>query len=143
MESGLARFERKGSPRRRPCSASAAPAWTRVNIVIVKVWCPDPDKLETAFVLSPDPGHQEDMIPIVLGGTPVSRFWVMGGVAAMMNGYPWVVQLKLVTAELLKIMPPHSSSKATKNESSCPDEIPLQMLPMGMWGPENMKIKNI
>ena len=37
----------------------------------------------------------------------------------------------------------HSSSKATKNESSCPDEIPLQMLPMGMWGPENMKIKNI
>ena len=37
----------------------------------------------------------------------------------------------------------HSSSKATKNESSCPDKIPLQMLPMGMWGPENMKIKNI
>ena len=37
----------------------------------------------------------------------------------------------------------HSSSKATKNESSCPDEIPLQMLPMCMWGPENMKIKNI
>ena len=46
------------------------------------------------------------MIPIVLGGTPVSRFWMMGGVDAMMNGYPWVVQLKLVTAELLKIMPP-------------------------------------
>ena len=37
----------------------------------------------------------------------------------------------------------HSSSKATKNESSCPDEIPLQMLPMGIWGPENMKIENI
>ena len=106
MESGLARFGRKGSPRRRPCSASAAPAWTRVNIVIVMVWCPDPDKLETAFVLSPDPRHQEDMIPIVLGGTPVSRFWVIGGVAATMNGYPWVVQLKLVMAELLKIMPP-------------------------------------
>ena len=46
------------------------------------------------------------MIPIVLGGTPVSRFWVIGGVAAMMNGYPWVVQLKVVTEELLKIMPP-------------------------------------
>ena len=42
-----------------------------------------------------------------------------------------------------QIQPMHSSSKATKNESSCPDEIPLQMLPMGMWGPENMKIKNI
>ena len=37
----------------------------------------------------------------------------------------------------------HSSSKATKNESSCPDEIPLQMLPMGIWGPENMKLENI
>ena len=37
----------------------------------------------------------------------------------------------------------HSSSKATKNESSCPDKIPLQMLPMGIWGPENMKIENI
>ena len=37
----------------------------------------------------------------------------------------------------------HSSSKATKNESSRPDEIPQQMLPMGMWGPENMKIENI
>ena len=37
----------------------------------------------------------------------------------------------------------HSSSKATKNELSCPDEIPLQMLPMGIWGPENMKIENI
>ena len=37
----------------------------------------------------------------------------------------------------------HSSSKATKNELSCPDEIPLQMLPMGIWGPENMKINNI
>ena len=37
----------------------------------------------------------------------------------------------------------HSSSKATKNESSCPSKIPLQMLPMGIWGPENMKIKNI
>ena len=46
------------------------------------------------------------MIPIVLGGTPVSRFWVFGGVDAMMNGYPWVVQLKYVVAELLKIMPP-------------------------------------
>ena len=74
--------------------------------MIVMVWCPDPDKLEPALVISPDPGHQEDMIPIVLGGTPVSRFWVIGGVAAMMNGYPWVVQLKLVTEELLKIMPP-------------------------------------
>ena len=41
------------------------------------------------------------------------------------------------------IMTRHSSSKATKNESSCPDEIPLQMLPMGIWGPENMKIENI
>ena len=46
------------------------------------------------------------MIPIVIGGTPVSRFWVIGGVDAMMNGYPWVVQLKYVVAELLKIMPP-------------------------------------
>ena len=35
------------------------------------------------------------MIPIVIGGTPVSRFWVLGGVDAMMNGYPWVVQLKV------------------------------------------------
>ena len=37
----------------------------------------------------------------------------------------------------------HGSSKATKNESSCPDEIPLQMLPMGIKAPENMKIENI
>ena len=37
--------------------------------------------------------------------------------------------------------PPHGSAKATKIESSCLNEIPLQMLPMGMWGPENMKIK--
>ena len=37
----------------------------------------------------------------------------------------------------------HSSSKATKNESSCPDEISLQMLPKDIWGPENMKIENI
>ena len=36
---------------------------------------------------------------------------------------------------------PHGSAKATKIESSCLNEIPLQMLPMGMWGPENMKIK--
>ena len=35
----------------------------------------------------------------------------------------------------------HGSAKATKIESSCLNEIPLQMLPMGMWGPENMKIK--
>ena len=26
-------------------------------------------------------------------------------------------------------------------ESSRPGEIPHQMIPMGMWGPENMKIK--
>ena len=31
--------------------------------------------------------------------------------------------------------------KLRKTESSCLKEIPLQMLPMGMWGPENMKIK--
>ena len=31
--------------------------------------------------------------------------------------------------------------KLRKAESSCLKEIPLQMLPMGMWGPENMKIK--
>ena len=37
----------------------------------------------------------------------------------------------------------HGSSKVTKNESSRPDKIPLQMLPMGIWGPENMKIENI
>ena len=37
----------------------------------------------------------------------------------------------------------HGSAKATKIESSCLNEIPLQMLPMGMWGPENMKIKKI
>ena len=37
----------------------------------------------------------------------------------------------------------HGSAKATKIELSCLNEIPLQMLPMGMWGPENMKIKNI
>ena len=35
----------------------------------------------------------------------------------------------------------HGSAKATKIESSCLNKIPLQMLPMGMWGPENMKIK--
>ena len=35
----------------------------------------------------------------------------------------------------------HGSAKATKIESSCLNEIPLLMLPMGMWGPENMKIK--
>ena len=44
---------------------------------------------------------------------------------------------------LQRFIMPHSSSKATKNELSCPDEIPLQMLPMGIWGPENMKIENI
>ena len=31
--------------------------------------------------------------------------------------------------------------KLLKTESSCLKEIPLQMLPMGMWEPENMKIK--
>ena len=31
--------------------------------------------------------------------------------------------------------------KLRKTESSRLKEIPLQMLPMGMWGPENMKIK--
>ena len=31
--------------------------------------------------------------------------------------------------------------KLRKTESSCLKEIPLQMLPMGMWEPENMKIK--
>ena len=35
----------------------------------------------------------------------------------------------------------HGSAKAKKIESSCLNKIPLQMLPMGMWGPENMKIK--
>ena len=35
----------------------------------------------------------------------------------------------------------HGSAKAMKIESSCLNEIPLQMLPMGMWGLENMKIK--
>ena len=35
----------------------------------------------------------------------------------------------------------HGSAKATKIELSCLNEIPLQMLPMGMWGPVNMKIK--
>ena len=35
----------------------------------------------------------------------------------------------------------HGSAKATKIESSCLNEIPHLMLPMGMWGPENMKIK--
>ena len=35
----------------------------------------------------------------------------------------------------------HGSAKATKIESSCLNKIPLQMLPMGIWGPENMKIK--
>ena len=37
----------------------------------------------------------------------------------------------------------HRSSKALKMESSRPGEIPKQMIPMGMWVPENMKIKNI
>ena len=36
----------------------------------------------------------------------------------------------------------HSSAKDTKIESSYLNEIPLQMSPKGMWGPENMKIKN-
>ena len=31
--------------------------------------------------------------------------------------------------------------KLRKTESSCLKEIPLQMLPMGMWGLENIKIK--
>ena len=38
--------------------------------------------------------------------------------------------------------PSHGSAKATKIESSYLNEIPLQMSPKGMWGPENMKIKN-
>ena len=33
--------------------------------------------------------------------------------------------------------------KLRKTESSRLKEIPLQMLPMGMWGPENMKIKKV
>ena len=37
----------------------------------------------------------------------------------------------------------HTSSKALQMESSRPGEIPKQMIPMGMWVPENMKIKNI
>ena len=36
----------------------------------------------------------------------------------------------------------HGSAKATKIESSYLNEIPLQMSPKGMWGPENMKNKN-
>ena len=36
----------------------------------------------------------------------------------------------------------HGSAKDTKIESSYLNEIPLQMSPKGMWGPENMKIKN-
>ena len=36
----------------------------------------------------------------------------------------------------------HGSAKATKIESSYLNEIPLQMSPKGMWGPENIKIKN-
>ena len=36
----------------------------------------------------------------------------------------------------------HGSAKATKIESSYLNEIPLHMSPRGMWGPENMKIKN-
>ena len=35
----------------------------------------------------------------------------------------------------------HGSAKDTKIESSYLNEIPLQMSPKGMWGPENMKIK--
>ena len=52
-------------------------------------------------------------------------------------------QFYVLKCEYCIAMRGHSSSKATKNESSCPDEIPLQMLPMGIWGPENMKIENI
>ena len=37
----------------------------------------------------------------------------------------------------------HGSAKATKIESSHLKEIPLQMLPMGMWGPENMTINQL
>ena len=43
---------------------------------------------------------------------------------------------------LIVLMPQHGSAKATKIESSYLNEIPLQMSPKGMWGPENMKIKN-
>ena len=39
------------------------------------------------------------------------------------------------------LAPPTAPLKLRKTESSCLKEIPLQMLPMGMWGPENMKIK--
>ena len=49
----------------------------------------------------------------------------------------------IVIVVIIIVVVVHSSSKATKNESSRPDEIPQQMLPMGMWGPENMKIENI
>ena len=36
----------------------------------------------------------------------------------------------------------HGSAKDTKIESSYLNEIPLQMSPKGMWGPENIKNKN-
>ena len=50
-----------------------------------------------------------------------------------------VVKVKVVVTQSPGSV--HGSAKATKIESSCLNEIPLQMLPMGMWGPENMKIK--
>ena len=49
---------------------------------------------EPASVLSPDPRHQGN-INRIIGGNPAFNFYVLGGVDAKMNGYPWVVQLKM------------------------------------------------
>ena len=53
------------------------------------------------------------------------------------------LMILIPTGVLVCSIAEHGSSKATKNESSRPDKIPPQMLPMGIWGPENMKIENI
>ena len=45
-------------------------------------------------VLSPDPRHQGNLNRIIGGNPAFNNLWVIGGVDARMNGYPWVVQLK-------------------------------------------------
>ena len=48
---------------------------------------------EPASVLSPDPRRQGN-INRIIGGNPAFIPWILGGVDARMNGYPWMVQLK-------------------------------------------------
>ena len=69
------------------------------------------------------------------------RWLLEGGGIPTLPGLPQL-GLSFWYSSVLVSTAAHGSAKATKIELSCLNEIPLQMSPKGMWGPENMKIKN-